>query len=170
MKFDFLTLWFIISPFIILHQFLKIRSFRDKAGDVIEYVNNTWDMDYKNLIMTYGTVKNFTDSHLDDFNIIRSNIAKIYGSISEINRKYMYQTEKLLELIEKNKMTKKEIEEGIKIIMRDICILTDDELTQLNAFLINEEEAHSNDKKIIETLNEIDIKYKNNDIYRDVTK
>lgn len=170
MEINFFTVWFLISPFIILHLYLKNKEYKEKAGIVIEQINDVWDKDYKNIITSYGTIENFLECHKQDYDIIRSNIIKIYECISHINRDYMFRTEKLLSMIEDRRITKEEIYKAIKIIRRQVCEATDDELTQINAFLVDEEKAHSSSNIMVEVLNEIDEKYKNNNIYKEVNK
>jgi len=170
MEFNFFTIWFFISPFIILHLYLKNREYKDKAGTVIEQINDVWDKDYKGIITTYGTVEHFLDCHRKDYDVIRSNIVKIYECISSINREYMFKTDRLLDMIENRQITKKEICHAIKMIKKSVCEATDDELTQINAFLVDEERAHTKNEKMIDVLNEIDERYKNNDIYKEVNK
>ena len=170
MEINFFTVWFMVSPFIILHLYLKNKEYKDKAGTVIEQINDVWDKDYKDIITSYGTINNFLDCHKKDYDIIRSNIVKIYDCISCINREYMFKTERLLDMIENRGITKEEIYKSIKIIRKQVCEATDDELTQINAFLVDEEKAHSDNTKIIDVLNDIDEKYKNNNIYKEVNK
>ena len=90
--------------------------------------------------------------------------------MSSINRTYMLETEKLLILMEEKRLTKKQIYDAIKMIRRQHCMSVDDELTQINAFIINEEEAHSEETRMIDILDRIDDKYKNNNIYTEVNK
>lgn len=168
MEINFFTVWFMVSPFIILHLYLKNKEYKDKASIVIEQINDVWDKDYKSIITSYGTINNFIDCHRQDYDIIRSNIVKIYECMSHINREYMFKTEQLLSMIEDRRVTKEEIYKAIKMIRKSVCEATDDELTQINAFLLDEEKAHSENEKMIDVLDAIDKKYKNNDIYREV--
>lgn len=170
MDINFFVIWTFISPFIILHLWLKNREYRDKAGQVLDHVNKVWDNDYKHLIQAYGTIENFLECHTKDFNILRSNLVTIYEHMSSINRTYMLETEKLLILMEEKRLTKKQIYDAIKMIRRQHCMSVDDELTQINAFIINEEEAHSEETRMIDILDRIDDKYKNNNIYTEVNK
>ena len=147
---------------------LKNKEYKDKASIVIEQINDVWDKDYKSIITSYGTINNFIDCHRQDYDIIRSNIVKIYECMSHINREYMFKTEQLLSMIEDRRVTKEEIYKAIKMIRKSVCEATDDELTQINAFLLDEEKAHSENEKMIDVLDAIDKKYKNNDIYREV--
>ena len=73
-------------------------------------------------------------------------------------------------MVEDGKIRKDEMYKAIKMIRREICIQIDDILTQMNAFIIDEEQAHSDNKEMIDILNDIDEKYKNNSIYREVNK
>ena len=63
-------------------------------------------------------------------------------------------------LVEDDKIRKDEMYKAIKMIRREICIQVDDILTQMNAFLVDEEQAHSNNKEMVDVLNDIDEKYK----------
>ena len=162
MEINFFTLWFLVSPFIILHLYLKNKEYKQ--------INDVWDKDYKSIITSYGTLKNFLDCHEQDYTIIRENVVKFYSAVSDANRRYMTKTETLLKMVEDGKIRKDEMYKAIKMIRREICIQIDDILTQMNAFIIDEEQAHSDNKEMIDILNDIDEKYKNNSIYREVNK
>ena len=170
MEINFFTVWFFISPFIILHLYLKNKEYKEKAETVVEQINDVWDNDYKKLIQSYGTLDNFLEAHKKDFDIIRSNMVTIYANISEINRDYMVKTERLLSMIENNRITKEEIYKAVKMVRKDICMDTDDLLTRFNLFIFSEEKAHSDNTKISDILDDIDEKYKNNEIYQEVNK
>lgn len=169
MKFDFFTIWFMVSPFIILHLYLKNKDYKNKTSGVIEQINDVWDNDYKRVIQAYGTIQNFLECHEQDYDIIRSNIVKMYEQVSHINRDFMQKIEKLMQYLETHPDTNtSEMIESIKIIRRSVCEATDECLTQINAFIINENEAHKDNEMVIDILNAIDEKYKNNNIYREV--
>ena len=170
MEINFFTVWFFISPFIILYLYLKNKEYKEKAETVVEQINDVWDNDYKKLIQSYGTLDNFLEAHKKDFDIIRSNMVTIYANISEINRDYMVKTERLLSMIENNRITKEEIYKAVKMVRKDICMNTDDLLTRFNSFIFSEEKAHSDNTKISDILDDIDEKYKNNEIYQEVNK
>ena len=116
------------------------------------------------------TLDNFLEAHKKDFDIIRSNMVTIYANISEINRDYMVKTERLLSMMENNRITKEEIYKAVKMVRKDICMDTDDLLTRFNSFIFSEEKAHSDNTKISDILDDIDEKYKNNEIYQEVNK
>ena len=170
MDLDFFKIWFIVSSFVMMHLYLKNRDYRDKADVVVQQINDVWDKDYKDIIQTYGTVENFVDCHYQDFEIFRNNIILFYSMVSDSNRIYMTNTDKLLDLIERGKLNKEEIYKSIKNIKRDTCIRDDDILTQLNNFITNEVEAHSDKDKVVDILNKIDEKYKNKDILKEINK
>lgn len=170
MEINFFTIWFLVSPFIILHLYLKNKEYKEKANQVVQQINDVWDKDYKSIITSYGTLKNFLDCHEQDYKIIRDNIVKFYSAVSDANRRYMTKTETLLKMIEDGKIRKDEIYKAIKMIRREACIQVDDMLTQMNAFIVDEEQAHSNNKEMVDVLNDIDDKYKNNSIYKEVNK
>lgn len=163
MKFDFFTIWFMISPFIILHLILKNKEFKSKADGVLDHINTTWDNDYKEIIKLYGSMDNFIEAHEKDYDIIRDYLLRLYAEISVINREYMLKT---MRLLDNKAYTKQQLYDAIKIIERATCEDTDAILTQLNAFIIDEENAHKNNKRVKDILDEIDEKYKVNDIYK----
>ena len=170
MEINFFIIWFFISPFIILYLYQKNKSYKDMAGQVIDQINEVWDNQYKEILKKYGTIDNFIECHLKDFEIMRNNLVDVYESMSHINRDYMSKTEKVLELIESDNISKDEIYNAIKLIRRDICEQTDDELVKLNAFLVAEEEAHCENSDMIDILDSIGEKYKNNEIYNEINK
>lgn len=170
MRFDFFIIWFFISPFIILRLYLKNREYKYKANNVIDHINDVWDKEYKDIIQNYGTTSVFIECHRKDFDIIRSNIKSIYERIACINRDYMSKTERLLTFAERGDYDIKEITEAIKLIRRSICMQVDEQLTDINDFLVNEENAHTDNRKMADILDSIDMKYKNNDIYTEVNE
>jgi Glu-tRNA(Gln) amidotransferase subunit E-like FAD-binding protein len=169
MEINIFTVWFFISPFIILHLYLKNQEYKDKANIVVQQINDVWDKDYKRILNEYGTFDNFLDCHKQDYDIIRNNLINYYSSVSEANRNYMAKTERLLSMIENGRITKDEIHTAIKIIRRDTCMDFDEIITDINLFIVNEEEAHSDTKECAEILDKIDKKYKNKNIIKDIT-
>lgn len=168
MNLDFFKIWFLISPFIILHLYLKNKDYKSKANTVVQQINDVWSKDYKDIIMSYGTVENFIECHTKDFDILREYIVKVYGQISDINRDFMMRVERLLDLIENNKISEDELYASLCMIRRNTCQRTDVVLRQMNDFILNEEEAHSDNKIMLDVLKNIDDKYKNNDITKDI--
>lgn len=166
MEINFFTIWFIISPFVILHLYLKNKNTKEKVNQVMDHINSTWDSEYKKILLQYGTIDNFIKCHKEDFDIIRSNMTSFYEQISDINRDYMAQTEKLLNNVDDTS----DVGIAIKLIRKNICMRTDDLLTMMNSFIYSEEQAHSSDNTIVDILNKIDDKYKNNSIYKEINK
>ena len=165
MEINFFTIWFFISPFIILHLYLSKRRYREKADTVIEHINETWDNDYKKIINTYGSIEEFLESHKSDFNIVRDNVVKIYGFISQINREFLYRTDMLLDVIDEIEDLDMDIvQETIKSIKDQVSIDTNALLVYIRNFVNDEETAHSLETLAQKSLDEIDKKYKNIDL------
>ena len=93
-------------------------------------------------------------------------MTSFYEQISDINRDYMAQTEKLLNNVDDTS----DVGIAIKLIRKNICMRTDELLTMMNSFIYSEEQAHSSDNTIEDILNKIDDKYKNNSIYKEINK
>ena len=136
---DFFQVWFMVSPFIILKQYLDKKAYKMVMSNLEEHVNDSWDNQYKQIIKQYGSMDNYMENFLKDYNIMRSQVAKIYERISMINREYMSKTDRLLERLEEGKADINEAIAAVKMIKRGNCTVTDDLLTYINAFLIQEE-------------------------------
>ena len=169
MEINFFTIWFIVSPFIILHLCHKNRDYRDKANSVIDQINNNWDKEFRMIIQRYGSVEQFLSDHKDDFNILRNYILNVYLNFSSINRSYMTDTDRLVEKIDQ--LSDSELKDYILGIKKRVCIATDTLLENMNSFVTDETEAHNSDQfdNIVEKLNEIDKTYNNNSILEELS-
>ena len=166
MKFDFFTIWFLISGLVITRLYLKNKEYKEKTGEVLEHVNDVWDKEYKQLIQVYGSVNEFLECHKKDFDIIRSYVVTMYAQLSIINREYTFKTDTLLS-VQESKITKKDIFTAINNIKMDLNTQTNDLLKEIDHFIINEEEAHQNNKIMRDILDNINEKYKKEDLYKE---
>lgn len=161
MEINFFTVWFFVSPFIILHLYLKNKEYKEKANIVIEKINEVWDKEYKDIIVNYGSTANFLECHKNDFDSMRNGIVNFYRMASCANREYFVETEHLLEYIEDDKIDREEIYKTIKLIRRHSMKLYNDLLSQVAKFVIDEEKVHNNTCDCEEIIKDIDEKYKN---------
>ncbi len=158
----FLVIWFVISSFIILQLYLKNKTYQERTGEVLDQVNDVWDNDYKKLISVYGTVDNFLDCHEKDFEIFRHNFVLFYEEVALSLLQYLLETEDLLCKIENKSITKQEMYGAVNTVKKHTISRNNELLNKLNDFLLNEEEAHSDNTDIKEALEKINKKYKIN--------
>lgn len=156
----FLSIWFVVSSFVILHLYLKNKTYKEKTGEVLDQVNDVWDNDYKKLISDYGTVAHFIECHEEDFKIFRHNFALFYEEVALSLLQFLLETESLLSHIESGSITKKEISLLINDLKKHTINRNNELLKKLNDFLINEEEAHTDSTTVKDALEKINKKYK----------
>lgn len=167
MELDIFKIGFAIMPFIILFLYNKNRDYKskvDKAELVVKNINDLWDKEYKEIVNEYGSASEFIRCHTEDFNVIRTNLIDFYSNFSNISRMYFVKTEALLELIETEGLTKKDIVNHIIRIRRDVGLKTEEVLMLMHDFITEEEEVHADNKLSENILNKIDEKYKNKEL------
>ena len=161
MEFNFFVIWFIISPFIILHLYLKNREYKNKTSQVIDTINNKWDNEYKDILVNYGSIENYSDSIEKDFDTLRNFMVVLYENILIIRKNNTSNLERFLKLCDDtpSSIHTKRLINSIKLFVSSNNM----SLVELNNFIRSvvegEEEAHSTNRTAKTALDELDNKY-----------
>lgn len=143
-----LTVLLIISLFVSVHLYAKLKTMRNFGEGVLEKLQDCWDVEYKNIVAQYGNTKNFLSLMTSDFREVRKTGAS-YLAI------YKASLEKIDSLCEtKSNMTKADLLSIINNV-KIISAFSAEEADSYLDFLTKEEKLHDFEEKVNEYYNEI---------------
>lgn len=167
-----LLIWGIIAiPLVIFREKIYMFQLKQNTKQIQDELNDflqkelltRWDEDYNNLINNYGSVENYMNSYIKDFDIMRNNLGVFYKSIQEIkdcNSKNFEISLRAVERISDEYPLKKELMTTLRCQQKG----QDESLSQfaeaLKGFIESEEKAHSDMTRVTEILDKIEKKYK----------
>ena len=149
-----------------LYWYIRARRLENKVLGVenLTGLANTWDKDYRSLINMYGTVANFVEAHMQDFDIIRSNILVYLENMERFGLALNMYTSVLNGALDDiyETTTDKETKKKVKALKVQFKSLNEDTSEYLNGyigemydFLRSEVEVHKVDCDIDKVLVEV---------------
>ena len=146
--------------------FLKQRSYRvvkDFEEKVNEMLAVRWDEEYRNIVASYGSTKDYVAAHLADYNIIRSNILILIAKIDKLSKGINIALDCLINDPDlcKSNMDRVKLES----IQKSIDSAISDLIIDAKKFVKSEEEAHSETQEMDEILERLDKEVKDINFY-----